>query len=105
MCIRDSVYTEYLKDPRTDNMPILSNLYECLKKQPEPEALSIATSLELYVTGSLNVFNHQTNVDINNRIVCFDTKDIGKHLKAIALLVVQDQIWNRVTVNLSLIHI
>ena len=93
------VYTEYLKDPRTDNMPILSDLYECLKKQPEPEALSIATSLELYVTGSLNVFNHQTNVDINNRIVCFDTKDIGKHLKAIALLVVQDQIWNRVTVN------
>lgn len=95
----NQVYLRYLKHQGADNMPVLGDLYECLQKQPEPEAQSIATSLELYVTGSLNVFNHHTNVDIDNRIVCFDLKDIGKHLKAIAMLVVQDQIWQRVTIN------
>ena len=57
--------------------------------------------LEIYVTGSLNVFNHQTNVDINNRIVCFDIKELGKQLKKIGMLVIQDQVWNRVTMNRS----
>ncbi len=51
------------------------------------------------MTGSLNVFNHRTNVDINNRIVCYDIKELGKQLKKLGMLVVQDQVWNRVTVN------
>ena len=51
------------------------------------------------MTGSLNVFNHQSNVDINNRIVCYDIKELGKQLKKIGMLVVQDQVWNRVTIN------
>ena len=80
-------------------MPILGDLYEELLKQPEPEALRVAAALELYVTGSLNVFNHQTNVELNNRLVCFDIKSLGKQLKKLGMLIVQDQIWNRVTIN------
>ena len=70
-------------------------------EQPEPEAQRIAAALELYVHGSLNVFNHRTNVDINNRLVCFDIKELGKQLKNLGMLVIQDQVWNRVTVNRS----
>ena len=99
-CVR-LVYQEYLADPIPEKMPILEDLYNLLRKQEEPEAQRLATSLEIYVTGSLNVFNHQTNVDINNRIVCFDIKELGKQLKKIGMLVIQDQVWNRVTMNRS----
>ena len=97
-CVR-LVYQEYLNDPRPENMPILEDLYNLLRAQDEKEAQYIATALEIYVTGSLNVFNHQSNVDINNRIVCYDIKELGKQLKKIGMLVVQDQVWNRVTIN------
>ena len=70
-----------------------------LRAQEEKRQQYIATALEIYVTGSLNVFNHRTNVDINNRIVCYDIKELGKQLKKIGMLVVQDQVWNRVTIN------
>ena len=93
------VYQTYLNDPRPENMPILEDLYNLLREQEEKEAQYIATALEIYVTGSLNVFNHQSNVDINNRIVCYDIKELGKQLKKIGMLVVQDQVWNRVTIN------
>lgn len=97
-CVR-LVYQTYLNDPRPENMPILEDLYNLLRGQEEKEAQYIATALEIYVTGSLNVFNHQSNVDINNRIVCYDIKELGKQLKKIGMLVVQDQVWNRVTIN------
>ena len=97
-CVR-LVYQTYLNDPRPENMPILEDLYNLLRSQEEKEAQYIATALEIYVTGSLNVFNHQSNVDINNRIVCYDIKELGKQLKKIGMLVVQDQVWNRVTIN------
>ena len=97
-CVR-LVYQTYLNDPRPKNMPILEDLYNLLRAQEEKEAQYIATALEIYVTGSLNVFNHQSNVDINNRIVCYDIKELGKQLKKIGMLVVQDQVWNRVTIN------
>ena len=80
-------------------MPILEDLYNLLRAQEEKEAQYIATALEIYVTGSLNVFNHRTTVNINNRIVCYDIKELGKQLKKIGMLVVQDQVWNRVTIN------
>ena len=99
-CVR-LVYQEYLADPVPENMPILEDLYNSLRKQVEPEAQRLATSLEMYVTGSLNIFNHRTNVDINNRIVCFDIKELGKQLKKIGMIVIQDQVWNRVTRNRS----
>ena len=97
-CVR-LVYNDYLNDPKPENMPVLEDLYDLLRVQEEKEAQYIATALEIYVTGSLNVFNHRTNVNINNRIVCYDIKELGKQLKKIGMLVVQDQVWNRVTVN------
>ena len=93
------IYQKYFENPQPQNMPILEDLYKEIKKQPEQEAGRIASALELYVKGSLNVFNHHTNVDISNRIVCFDIKELGKQLKKLGMLVVQDQIWNRVTIN------
>ena len=95
------VYRPYLADPKPENVPVLGDLYDEIKRQPEPEAQRIAAALELYVHGSLNVFNHRTNVDINNRLVCFDIKELGKQLKNLGMLVIQDQVWNRVTVNRS----
>ena len=80
-------------------MPVLQDLYEALLRQDEKEAHHVATALEIYVTGSLNLFNHRTNVDINNRLVCYDIKELGKQLKKIGMLVVQDQVWGRVTAN------
>ena len=97
-CVR-MVYRDYLANPDTAEMPILQDLYDLMLKQTEPEAQRIATALEMYVTGSLNVFNHRTNVDMNNRLICFDIKELGKQLKKIGMLVVQDCVWNRVTVN------
>ena len=93
------VYQKYFEQPIPENMPILGDLYECLRKQKEVQAQRIATALEIYVNGSLKVFNHRTNVELNNRIVCFDIKDLGKQLKKLGMLIVQDQVWNRVTVN------
>ena len=97
-CVRQ-VYQTYLNDPRPENMPILEDLYNLLRDQAGEEAQYIATALEIYVHGSLNVFNHRTNVNIDNRIVCYDIKELGKQLKKIGMLVVQDQVWNRVTIN------
>ena len=94
-----NVYRPFLADPDPAKMPILGDLYNELLKQPEPEAARIAAALELYVSGSLNVFNHRTNVELNNRLVCFDIKQLGKQLKKLGMLIVQDQVWNRVTVN------
>ena len=93
------IYQEYLIDPVPEKMPLLSDLYEEIKRQPEDEAKRLAATLELYVNGSLNVFNHRTNVDIHNRLVCFDIKELGKQLKQLGMLVIQDQVWNRVTRN------
>ena len=93
------VYQRYLGDPKPENLPILGDLHQALLEQPEPEARHIATALEIYVHGSLNVFNHRTNVDISNRLVCFDIKELGKQLKKLGMLIVQDQVWGRVTAN------
>lgn len=97
-CVR-LIYNDYLADPIPEKMPILSDLYHALEEQEEKEAQHIRAALEIYVTGSLNVFNHRTNVELNNRLVCFDIKELGKQLKKLGMLVVQDQVWNRVTVN------
>ena len=96
------VYRDYLQDPRPENMPILGDLYDLLRKQTEPEAQNIATALEIYVNGSLNVFNHRSNIQMNDhRVLCFQLKSLGKALKEIGLLIMQDAVWNRVTANRS----
>lgn len=97
-CVR-MVYRDYLADPAPEKMPVLEDLYNALRAQDEKEAQYLATALEIYVTGSLNVFNHRTNVNIQSRVVAYDIKELGKQLKKIGMLIVQDQVWNRVTVN------
>ena len=95
------IYRKYFENPIPENMPLLEDLYNALLTQDEPEARHVAAALEIYVKGSLNIFNHQTNVDINNRIVCFDIKQLGKQLKKLGMLIVQDAVWGRVTANRS----
>ena len=97
-CVR-LIYQPFLNNPCPENIPILGDLYDALLKQDEKEAHHIATALEIYVSGSLNVFNHKTNVNVNNRIVCYDIKELGKQLKKLGMLIVQDQVWGRVTEN------
>jgi hypothetical protein len=100
-----AVYRDYFVDtaasgePDPAKMPILEDLYDELRAMPEAEAQRVATALEIYVHGSLNVFNHRTNVNIRNRLVCFDLKELGKQLRKLGMLIVQDQVWNRVTEN------
>lgn len=93
------IYQRYFENPVPENMPLLEDLYNELLAQEEKEAQRVATALEIYVKGSLNLFNHRTNVDINNRVVCYDIRDLGKQMKKLGMLIVQDQVWNRVTVN------
>ena len=95
------IYQKYFEDPKPENMPLLEDLYNALLLQEEKEAHRVATALEIYVKGSLNLFNHHTNVDIENRLVCYDIKELGKQLKKLGMLVVQDQVWGRVTANRS----
>ena len=93
------LYKAYFENPIPENMPILEDLYNLLQKQEETVGKKLAVEMEIYVKGSLNVFNHRTNVDTSNRVVCYDIKELGKQLKKIGMLVVQDQVWNRVTIN------
>ena len=95
------IYRKYFADPCPENMPILEDLYNALLQQDEKEAHHVATALEIYVKGSLNLFNHRTNVNVNNRIVCYDIKELGKQMKKLGMLIVQDQVWGRVTTNRS----
>lgn len=97
-CVR-LVYRRYLNDPTPENMPVLEDLYRALRDQEEPQARHLATALEIYVSGSLNVFNHRTNVRLDRRVVCYDIRELGQQLKKIGMLIVQDQVWNRVTIN------
>ena len=93
------IYEKYFNDPKQENMPILQDLYDMLKNQEEQVGRKLATEMEIYVTGSLNVFNHQSNVDLNKQLLCFDIKELGTQLKKIGMLVIQDQVWNKVSLN------
>ena len=87
------IYQEYFRDPSAwENAAAGGPLQRSLEAE-EKEAHHVATALEIYVKGSLNLFNHRTNVDINNRFVCYDIRELGKQLKKIGMLVVQDQVW------------
>ena len=97
-CVRQ-MYREHLQDPETSKMPTLQTLYDLLCCQPEGEAVRLATALEIYVSGSLNVFNHETNVDLNRRLVCLDLKKLGAGLRTIAMLIMQDLVNSQVSMN------
>lgn len=93
------IYEKYFENPTPDNMPILQDLYDMLKGQEEKVGKKLATEMEIYVSGSLNVFNHRSNVDLNKKLLCFDIKELGSQLKKIGMLVIQDQVWNKVSQN------
>ena len=97
-CLR-RVYHRFFDNPEPEKMPILQDLYEEIQKYGGDRARHVVDCMAIYVTGSLNVFNHRTNVDIQSRIVCYDIKELGKQLKKLGMLVVQDQVWGRVTIN------
>jgi len=94
-----SVYRKYLQSNYRDNPPTLQDFHAELLKQSEQEAQEIALAIELFTSGSLNTFAKPTNVDVNNRLICYDIHDLGKQLLPIGMLVVLDSIFNRITQN------
>lgn len=93
------IYRPFLDNPIPENIPILEDLYNELKAANTEVGNDLADALELYVHGSLNVFNHRTNVNPNNRIICFNIQELGSTLKDLGQLVVQDHVWNTVSRN------
>lgn len=93
------VYRDYLKNPKPENMPVLGDLYQCLREQHNSRADDLATAMEIYVTGSLSYLNHRTNVDLNNRMVCYNISKLGQGLKKLVMSNVQKHIWQRTAVN------
>ena len=71
---------------REKYVPIMSDFYDLLLEQPEEEAKDIALSFELCVSGSLNIFNHQTNVDVDKRFAVYGIRDLGADLSPITML-------------------
>lgn len=98
-CVK-KIYKDYiLNDYNEEYLPNLNDLYKELLDQPEKEAQDIALMLEIYTEGSLNMFADKTNIRMNNRLTVFNTRDLGKQLKGLGLLIVLDCIWNRVCQN------
>ena len=94
-----SVYRTYQQNNYTGEVPTLQDFRAELLKQSEPEAQEIALAIELFTNGSLNTFAKKTNVDTDNRLICYDILDLGKQLMPIGMLVVLDSILNRITQN------
>lgn len=92
-------YRKYFQHPCPENIPTLRDFYEVLKKQPEPDAANIVLELEIYIEGNLSIFADHTNVDTNKRFLVYDIRDLGKQLRTFGMVVVMDQIWNRITRN------
>ncbi|XCC63589.1 DUF87 domain-containing protein [Christensenella massiliensis] len=99
-CVR-TVYRDVVLRPETTEMPLLQDLYRLLGEQPEPEAKRIATALELYCTGSLNLFNHHTNVNLNNRVVCIVLKKLGEGLRKIAMHITNEFVQTATSANFA----
>lgn len=104
-CVK-KMYTDYFAEMENAsdeefaaNMPILGDLQKALFDTGEESAKRVANSLEIYVNGSLNIFNHRTNVDLKSRIVCFNVKKLKNNLRKLGMLIVQDQVWNKVSAN------
>lgn len=97
-CVR-IIYRDYIAEPKDDNIPILEDLYNALKGFNEKEAIDLADALELYVSGSLNLFNHKTNINSKNRLICFNIQGLGANLKDLGMFILQDHVWNKVTTN------
>lgn len=97
-CVRQ-IYKPFIANPTSDNVPILEDLFNAFKEAGTVEGNELADALELYVHGSLNVFNNRTSINANNRLICFNIKELGSNLRELGMLVLQDHVWNKVTVN------
>lgn len=106
------IYKDYIKDPVPEKTPILEDLFNALNNY-EPsgiiqeeltldlkkKAVAIASNMTMFVHGSQNFFNHRTTADTSNRVLCFDIRDLSNQLKSLGMLIVQDAVWNRVSLN------
>lgn len=92
------IYHKYFENPIPINVPILQDLYNALIEHEGDVGKKLATEMAIYVTGTLNVFNHHSNVDLSKKLICFDTKDLNQ-LKKIGMIIVQEQVWNKVSKN------
>ena len=95
------VYDRWLVDPREDNMPLLEDLHAEILRENDDDSSKLARKLKVFIT-TFDIFNHRTNVDINNRIVSFDIKDLGQMLKPAGMCIIQNFIWKRVAANRAL---
>jgi type IV secretory pathway VirB4 component len=92
------IYERYFDSRmRPEDMPTLEDLYNEIKSMGREDADTVAVKMDRFVHGSSNFFNHRTNVDLENRLICFDVRDIGQQLKPFAMMTVQDQVWNKAT--------
>ncbi len=91
-------YQRYMANPKREEMPTLHDFYRNLALQGE-EVKPLLTALKLYVSGSMDLFAHQTNVNVQNHCICFNTVKLGKSMQSIGMLTVLDQVWNRITRN------
>ena len=97
-CVRQ-IYQPYVRRPSEKNIPTFQDFFRLLKEQPEPEARYLSSALEIYIEGSLNIFNGRTNVDVQNRLVCFNTRKLNTQLRVMGMTIIQDFVWNRVSRN------
>lgn len=97
-CIRRT-YSEYINSEGKSRIPTFTDFYEILTQQDEPEARNLAVELEVYIKGTLSLFAHETNVNVENRFIVYDVNKLGSHLKTVGMLVVLDRIWNRIINN------
>ena len=91
-------YQKYLLHPEREQMPSLHDFYNNLSLQG-PQAKALTMALSMYVDGTMDLFAHQTNVDLQNHCICFNTVKLGKSMQSIGMMTVLDQIWNRITRN------
>lgn len=94
-----ALYARFMQDPTGLPTPTFADLHDELRRQPEPEAAALATSLELYAKGSFSGFSQQTNVDTSNRFIYYDISKLGEHMKTFGMMVVLDAVWQRVLAN------
>ncbi len=97
-CVR-IIYRPFIENPNSENIPIMEDLYNELLKSNTTTGTELADALELYVHGSLNVFNHKTTVNVENRLISFNIQQLGSNLRNLGMLILQDHVWNKVTVN------
>ncbi len=97
------VYREYLADPHPDKMPIMEDLYNLLRKQVAPEAALLASALQVFATGALSFLNQRTNIEIANRVVCYDVSMLGKYTQ-LWMLILQDRVWRQLKTQRATKH-